>query len=61
MVDPSAPRPILYALDPFTFEILWQSTPEQLNVGGKYNTPAIARGVVFVGTDRIQAFGLMTQ
>jgi hypothetical protein len=59
MIDPSAPRPILYALDPFTFEILWQSTPEQLNVGGKYNTPAVARGVVFVGTDRIQAFGLI--
>jgi hypothetical protein len=60
MVDPSAPRPILYALDPFTFEILWRSTPAQLNVGGKYNTPAIARGVVFVGTDRIQAFGPIT-
>jgi hypothetical protein len=28
-----------------------------LNVGGKYNTPVIARGVAFVGTDRIQAFG----
>src|SRR5258708_13622136 len=32
--------------------------PAQLNVGGKYNAPAFARGTVFVGTDRIQAFGL---
>jgi hypothetical protein len=29
-----------------------------LNVGGKYNSPATAHGVVFVGTDRIQAFGM---
>ncbi len=28
------------------------------NIGGKYNTPAFGLGRVFVGTDRIQAFGL---
>jgi hypothetical protein len=32
--------------------------PDQLNVGGKYSTPIVAHGVIFVGTDRIQAFGL---
>jgi hypothetical protein len=56
LLSSSTPHPILYALDPLTLHILWQSTPAQLNVGGKYNTPATARGVVFVGTDRIQAF-----
>lgn len=51
------PHPILYALDSETLHALWVSTPEMLNVGGKYNTPAFGRGMVFVGTDRIQAFG----
>src|SRR5260370_10489688 len=37
---------------------LWSSSYEQLDLGGKYNTIAAARGQVFVGTDRIQAFGL---
>jgi Malectin domain len=50
--------PTLYAIDPITFSVLWHSTPSQLHVGGKYNSPTIARGVAFVGTDRIQAFGL---
>jgi hypothetical protein len=52
------PTPTLYAIDPLSMSILWNSTSSQLNVGGKYNTPMIARGVAFVGTDRIQAFGL---
>jgi hypothetical protein len=29
-----------------------------LHTSGKYNQPVTARGTVFVGTDRIQAFGL---
>jgi uncharacterized protein (TIGR03437 family) len=58
LVSGDAPHPILYALDPLTMQILWMSNASQLNVGGKYNTPATARGVVFVGTDRIQAFGI---
>jgi hypothetical protein len=58
LADPHAAHPILYALDPVTLQPLWTSTPEMLNVGGKYNTPAFGRGRVFVGTDRIQAFGL---
>jgi hypothetical protein len=52
------PHPILYALDPQDLHALWISTPEMLNVGGKYNAPAFGRGMVFVGTDRIQAFGV---
>jgi hypothetical protein len=60
LIGSSVAHPTLYALDPFTLNVLWQSTSTQLNVGGKYNTPAIARGVAFVGTDRIQAFGLPT-
>ena len=54
------PHPILYAFDANTLQLLYKSSPDQLNVGGKYSVPAIARGVVFVGTDRIQAFGLST-
>ncbi len=52
------PHPVLYAVDAGTLKPLWRSTPNQLMVGGKYSTPAISGGVVFVGTDRIQAFGL---
>jgi hypothetical protein len=58
LIGSTVNHPTLYAIDPFTLKVLWQSTSTQLNVGGKYNTPAIARGVAFVGTDRIQAFGL---
>jgi hypothetical protein len=58
LIGSNVPHPTLYAIDPFTLKVLWQSTSAQLNVGGKYNTPAVARGVVFVGTDRLQAFGL---
>ena len=54
------PHPILYALDPVTLKALWISTPAMLNVGGKYSTPAFGRGMVFVATDRIQAFGLVS-
>jgi hypothetical protein len=53
-------HPILYALDQ-NLNILWNSTQMQLNAGGKYMTPVSARGTVFVGTDRVQAFGLTTQ
>ncbi len=53
-----APAPILYAVDARTMRLLWKSAPGQLHVGGKYSTAVVAHGVVFVGTDRIQAFGL---
>ncbi len=57
--DPSGlPRPVLYAFDGTTLAPLWRSKPDDLFVGGKYGTATIARGVVMVGTDRIQAFGV---
>jgi len=57
---PSLASAFAYALDANTMQLLWSSTPSQLNVGGKYNHATIARAVVFVGTDRIQAFGIAT-
>ncbi len=56
LVGDGAPRPVLYALDAMTLKRLWSSEPGQLHTSGKYNEPTIARGTVFVGTDRIQAF-----
>lgn len=53
-----APRPVLHALDAMTLAPLWKSRPGELSTSGKYNEPVVARGRVFVGTDRIQAFGL---
>jgi hypothetical protein len=58
LVGPNVPHPVLYALDPSSLHALWISTPSMLQVGGKYNTPAFGTGMVFVATDRIQAFGL---
>src|SRR5260221_4865607 len=54
----NAPRPVLYAFDAMTLRLLWKSRPGALHTSGKYNEPAFARGSVFVGTDRIQAFGM---
>lgn len=51
------PRPVLYALDASTLDVLWRSAPGELFTSGKYNEPAFGGGQVFVGTDRIQAFG----
>src|SRR5207248_515897 len=48
----------LYAYNALTMQPLWSSAYRQLDLGGKYNTIAAARGELFVGTDRIQAFGL---
>jgi hypothetical protein len=58
LVGPTVPHPVLYALDARTMQLLWNSTPEQLSVGGKYSHAVVAHGVVFVGTNRIQAFGI---
>ena len=52
------PAPVLYAVDASSGELLWQSAPGELYPSGKYNEPAIVGGRVFVGTDRIQAYGL---
>ena len=58
LVGSGVPHPVLYALDANTMQLLWSSDTSQLNVGGKYNHATIANGVVFAGTDRIQAFGI---
>ena len=58
LLDPSTPHPLLHAFDGSSMKLLWRSGETELFVGGKYVTPAIAHGAVFVGTDRIQAFGL---
>jgi hypothetical protein len=56
LVGDGAPQPVLYAFDAMTLRLLWRSKPGELHASGKYNQPVIARGTVFVGTDRIQAF-----
>lgn len=53
-----APAPVLYAVDAATLALLWRSPSGQLYPGGKYNDVVVTGGRVFVGTDRIQAFGL---
>jgi Cytochrome C oxidase, cbb3-type, subunit III len=53
-----APRPILYAFDASSLRLLWKSAPGVLFPSGKYNEPTVANGTVFVGTDRVQAFGI---
>jgi outer membrane protein assembly factor BamB len=60
LIGPDVPHPVLYAFDAASLQLLWRSTPDQLEVGGKYNTPVIAHGIVYVGTDRVQAFGLVS-
>src|SRR5260370_23235643 len=46
--------------DATTMQVLYSSGPDDLLAGGKYYHPVVARGFVFVGTDRISAFGLVT-
>lgn len=52
--------PVLYAYNALTMQPLWNSAYTELDMGGKYNSITAARGNLFVGTDRIQAFGLTT-
>jgi len=58
LVGDNPPRPVLYAFDALTLKLLWKSPEGALHTSGKYNEPLIVGGTVFVGTDRIQAFGL---
>ncbi|UHQ23041.1 ThuA domain-containing protein [Lysobacter sp. 5GHs7-4] len=53
-----APRPVLYAFDAASLKPLWRSAAGELYTSGKYNEPAFGGGRVYVGTDRVQAFGL---
>lgn len=55
---PDSPRPTLYAFDAVTLKLLWKTAPGELYSSGKYNEPAVVNGLVLVGTDRLQAFGL---
>jgi competence ComEA-like helix-hairpin-helix protein len=57
LTGPKSPHPVLYAIDPTTLKVLWKSDPDLLQASGKYNSPTIADGNVYVGTDRIVAFG----
>ena len=52
------PQPVLYAMDAETLELLWRSREGELHTSGKYNEPTVINGRVFVGTDRIQVYGL---
>lgn len=52
------PKPVLYAFDALSLKLLWKNAPGILFPSGKYNEATVADGMVLVGTDRIQAFGL---
>lgn len=58
LYGPEAPRPVLYAFDAATLKLLWKNAPGVLKPGGKYNEATVVKGLVLVGTDRIQAFGV---
>jgi hypothetical protein len=58
LIGPNAAHPMLYAFDALTLKLLWRSAAGELETSGKYNEPAIARGTVFVGTDRVVAYGV---
>ena len=55
--QPEAPGARLYAFDAATLRLLWWSG-DALFTSGKYNEPAVVDGMVLVGTDRLQAFGV---
>lgn len=54
----SPPQPILYAFDALSLELIWKSEPGELFTTGNYGEPTIVDGLVLIGTDRLQAFGL---
>jgi hypothetical protein len=60
LTSSSAIHPTLYAYDALTLRPLWSSAHNELDVGGKYDSPTVAHGTALFGTDRIQAFGLTT-
>jgi hypothetical protein len=57
----SGVHPQLHAIDGTTMQLLFSSDPNDpdMRQGGKYNHPLVARGVVFNGTDRVAAWGLV--
>jgi hypothetical protein len=54
-------HPQLHAIDGTTMQVLFSSDPNDsdLKQGGKYNHPVVAHGVVYTGTDRITAWGVL--
>ncbi len=54
----TGPPATLYAVDLLAMRALYTSRPADLHAGGKYSHPIVARGTVYVGTDRLSAFGL---
>ena len=58
LYGPEAPKAVLYAFDAATLKLLWKNAQVELGTTGKYNEATIADGMVIVGTDRIEAFGL---
>lgn len=58
LLDPTTPGPILHAIDGKTLIPLWQSAKGELAVGGKYVAPVVVGDTVFIGTDRVVAYGL---
>jgi hypothetical protein len=57
VLDPNTQNPVLYAADGASLRVLYRSRPDLLDLAGKYGTPLITRGMVVVGTDRLQVFG----
>jgi len=53
-----ATQPILYAFDAVTLKTIWKTEPGVLHPTGNYSEPTVADGLVLVGTDRLQAFGV---
>jgi len=58
LYGPDAAQPVLYAYNATDLKLLWKSAPGQLATTGKYGEPTVLNGMAYVGTDRIQAFGL---
>jgi hypothetical protein len=67
VLDQTAPRsarftdkgvrgPVLYAVDATTLSVLYRSN--ELPLGGKYATPVVADGQVWLATDRLLNFGV---
>jgi hypothetical protein len=54
----NTPKPFLYAFDAASLNLLWRSAPGELFTTGNYGEPTIVNGMVLVGTDRVQAYGL---
>ncbi len=57
LYDPAAPGGRLYAFNAQDLSLIWKSGDE-MRTSGKYNEPAVVNGMVLVGTDRLQAYGL---